>query len=152
MAKINRRVAALMLLAALDYSEGNRVSAGRHLRTASEDPDFTETVEGLQDQVDETADPFTDDNSDLDDLDLDMGSDDGLDEELQASLARDAKRRAASRRRRRATAGDDDAAKIGGNEGPAGADRRNDSDEEIRQEVARLNRVRQNLSLLARKR
>lgn len=154
---INRKVAGLLLLAALDYKEGNRSSASRRLQTATEDPDFEETVDGLSDITDEQTDPFLNpqeagddegngegDQSGSEDEDLNLqGLDDLLnDKGEQASLARAAKRKPVK-------AADDD--KIGGNDGPTGADPENNSDEEIRQEAvtARLRQTRQNLMALA---
>lgn len=153
---INRKVVSLILLAALDYKAGDRAKASKSLLRASEDPDFDETLEGLSEVTDEETDPFL--NPEQADGDEDdgagAGEDDGEnDDDTQlngledllsqsASLARVAKRKPA-------TAAEDD--KIGGNDGPQGADADNNSDEEIRQEaqVARLKQVRANLIALA---
>lgn len=159
MAKINRRVASMILLAALDYKAGNRSGASQRLLKASEDPDFDETIDGMSDATDQESDPFLNpeqaesegdesegEGDEGDDADLNL---EGLDDLLgdkegeQASLARTAKQR-------RTTAAEDD--KLGGNEGPTGAEKDNDSDEEIRQEtasVARLKQTRANLLALA---
>lgn len=158
MPKINSRVAANVLLAALEFKAGNRKAAGRYLAVAASDEDFDETLEGLQDAA-EGDDPFVTEAGD-DDFDLDLGPDDetedededDTEQEVAASLVRDAKRARSgvgAGSRKRATA---EVEKIGGNEGPEGADRDNDSDEEVRKEnpeVARLQMVRRNLTLLA---
>ena len=157
MAKINRQVAALLLLASLDFKEGNRKAAARNLQLASENEEFNETLEGLQDVVDEKTDPFltaADDEDELD-FDLDLGPGDELDaedeedeEEQSASLARTAKKKGVAGGKQTAA---DEPEQIGGNNGPEGADMDNVG-EEIRQdaETARLRRVRANLAALAR--
>lgn len=147
---LNRRVAGLILLAALDFKEGRKAEARKHLQLAAEDEDFDETIDGMNDMTDEATDPFLEDetaDADPDAVDgadaEDVGDDgtgdlSGLDELLQGSVARTAKRAA--------VAAEDE--KIGGNDGPQGADTDNNSDEEIRQ-VARLKQVRANLKALA---
>lgn len=158
MANINRKVASLILLAALDYKEGDRSAASKKLALAAEDPNFDETVDGLNETVDGETDPFLNPEQAGDDDEGEEGEGDGDGPELQleglddlldskgeneqASLARNAKRRT--------TAAEDD--KIGGNDGPAGADGDNNSDEEIRQvaTTARLRQTRANLLALAK--
>jgi len=155
MATINRKLAGMILLAALDFKEGDRKSAAQRLAAAAEDPDFDETLEGLNEVTDEATDPFMsetagdeDGDNDGEELDGDGSEDDatgdleGMDELLGSSGVGRAAKRA------KAMAGDDD--KIGGNEGIPQADPDNGSDEDIRQtQTARMKVVRANLKALA---
>lgn len=133
--KINRKVVAFLLLAAMEFKDGKRRHAQALLERATEDEDFNETVDGLDQALSE-----------------DTGADDDFMDDIEddeiASLVKP-KRKAVKASETKTTKIDDDQESM--------ADDANDNEEELRGDgviketsAVRKRQVRANLIALAR--